>query len=230
MKSARWYVILSLSFCLWLLLFPPWAESGRVFISDEVGDHVATVSHSLGHRWWSSVPTHWEWSERDQQSFLVPNLAARIDYQQMLYEAAIVFVALALLFLLLSFLEMPARIRNWRNRDLKGTMTGVRLFSPNPPLPPNLADALTGKPLGTPLGASEQVAPSPEGAEQAFDAKAIAAAIIALVPPRPVLSTPLYAGGWEEFRDARAAELRGQPPRPIPNASSTPATPLEVRK
>lgn len=229
MKTARWYGILSLSYCLWLLLFPPWMESSRASLSDKLGTQVSTVSHSLGHNWRFSAPLHWQWGADVRQRFLVPNLAARIDYQRMLYEAAIVFVALALQFLLLSALEMPARIRNWRNRDLKGTMTSETLFR-NPPLPPNLADALTSKPLGTPLGASEQVAPSPEGAERAFDAKAIAGAIIASVPPRPVLSTPLYAGGWEEFRDARAAESRGQSPPPIPNASSTPATPTKVRK
>ena len=126
MKTARWYGILSLSFCRCLLLVPPWMESGRAFISDEVGDHVATVSHSLGHRWRFSVPSHWGWSERDQQSFLVPNLAARIDYQQMLDEATIGLVVFALLFLLLPALEMPARIENWRNREFKSTMTGVK--------------------------------------------------------------------------------------------------------
>jgi len=143
----------------------------------------------------------------------------------MLYEAAIGFVALALLFLLLSALEMPERIRNWRNRDLKGSKTGVRPLSPNPPPPPDLADALTAKPLGTPLTASEQVVPSPEGVERTFDAKALAAQIIASMPPRPVSPLPLHASGWEEFRDARAAELRGQPP-PFPSPiSPTPAPP-----
>jgi hypothetical protein len=240
MKTARWYGILCLSFFLWLLLFPPWMELSRAFLSDKLGTQVSTVCHSLGHHWRFSVPLHWQWRADVRQSFLVPNLAARIDYQRMLYEAAIGFVALALLFLLLSALEMPERIRNWRNRDLKGSKTGVRPLSPNPPPPPDLADALTAKPLGTPLTASEQVVPSPEGVERTFDAKALAAQIIASMPPRPVSPLPLHASGWEEFRDARAAELRGQPPtaRPeatvpppqTPTASSTLAIPTEVRR
>jgi len=31
MKTARWFGILYLSFCLWLLLFPPWMELSRAF-------------------------------------------------------------------------------------------------------------------------------------------------------------------------------------------------------
>jgi hypothetical protein len=98
MKTARWYGILCLSFCLWLLLFPPWMEryDSQSFLS-------------LGHHWRFSHPSHWEWRESAHQSFLVPNRWARIDYQQMLYEAAIGLVALALLFLLLPALEMPIR-------------------------------------------------------------------------------------------------------------------------
>jgi len=126
MKTARWYGILSLSFCLCLLLFPPWMESGRAFLSDKLGTQVSTVSHSLGHHWWFAVPLHWQWRADVRQSFLVPNLAAQIDYQQMLYEAAIGLVVFALLFLLLPALEMPARIGNWRNREFKSTITGVR--------------------------------------------------------------------------------------------------------
>jgi hypothetical protein len=97
MKTARWYGILYLSFCLWLLLFPPWLQ---FYGSD---------SQSLGHHWRFSHPLHREWRESAQQNFLVPNRWARIDYQQMLYEAAIGLVALALLFLLLPALEMPIR-------------------------------------------------------------------------------------------------------------------------
>ena len=126
MKTARRWGILSLSFCLCLLLFPPWMESGRAFLSDKLGSQVSTVSHSLGHHWRFAVPLHWQWRADVRQSFLVPNLAAQIDYQQMLYEAAIGLVVFALLFLLLPALEMPARIGNWRNREFKSTMTGVR--------------------------------------------------------------------------------------------------------
>jgi hypothetical protein len=97
MKTARWYGILYLSFCLWLLLFPPWIES------------YGSYSQSLGRHWRFSYPPYWQWREAQQQSFLVPNLRARIDYQQMLYEAAIGLVALALLFLLLPALEMLIR-------------------------------------------------------------------------------------------------------------------------
>ncbi|MDR3774549.1 MAG: hypothetical protein P4L26_14445 [Terracidiphilus sp.] len=125
MKTARWYGILYLAFLLWLLLFPPWMELNRTFLSDKLGTQVSTVSHSLGHYWRFSVPLHWQWRADVRQSFLVPNLAARIDYQQMLYEAAIIFVLLALFFLLLPALEMPTRIRNWRNRDLKRAVRGV---------------------------------------------------------------------------------------------------------
>jgi hypothetical protein len=99
MKTARWYGILYLSFCLWLLLFPPWMQS------------YTSYSYSLGHHWRFSHPLHWEWREYEQKSFLVPNWLARIDYQQMLYEAAIGLVALALLFLLLPALESRIRRR-----------------------------------------------------------------------------------------------------------------------
>jgi hypothetical protein len=97
MKTARWCGILCLSFCLWLLLFPPWMERD------------GSDSYSLGHHWRFSHPSHWAWQESAHQSFLVPNRWARIDYQQMLYEAAIGLVALALLFLLLPALEMSIR-------------------------------------------------------------------------------------------------------------------------
>ena len=142
MKTARWYGILYLSFCLWLLLFPPWVESNRTFLDDDLGGHISSVFHSLGHHWRFSVPLHWQWSDDTQRSSLVPNLAARIDYQQMQYEAVIGLVVLALVFLLLAALETPirritacakveislmgTRIRNWRSRDRKRTITGVR--------------------------------------------------------------------------------------------------------
>ncbi len=234
MKTARWFGILYLSFCLWLLLFPPWMWTEN--------HYAFTASYTLGNHWRFSVPSHWEWSEASQQSFLVPDrrMQTQIDYQLMQYEAVIGLLALALLFLLLPALGMPTRIRNWRNQARKGNVTGVGAFSPNPPPPPDLAAALTGKPPGTPLTASEQVVPSPEGVERTFDAKALAAQILASMPPRPVSPLPLHASGWEEFRDARAAELRGQPPpaRPeaavpppqTPTASSTLAIPTEVRR
>jgi hypothetical protein len=149
MKTARWYGILCLSFFLWLLLFPPWMESRRTYLEGRLGQFVsedevfpAVVSHPLGHHWRFSVPSHWEWSELDQQSFFVPNLGARIDHRLMLYEVVIGLVAIGLLSLLLPALVMPlrrmtayakveiilmeTRIRNWRNRDLRRTMTGVR--------------------------------------------------------------------------------------------------------
>ena len=84
-------------------------ELSRAFLSDKLGTQVSAVSHSLGHHWRFSIPSHWEWRASARQSFLVPNLAARIDYQQMLYEAAIVLVALSLVFLLHFALEMPFR-------------------------------------------------------------------------------------------------------------------------
>jgi len=105
MKTARWYGILYLSFCLWLLLFPPWMMRW------------GSYSHSLGRHW--SRPFHWDWNEYMRKSFFVPNLAARIDYQELLYEAAIGLVALALLFLLLPALEMPIRrIRQLRSSSV----------------------------------------------------------------------------------------------------------------
>jgi hypothetical protein len=107
--------------------------SGR-FIENNVGEHFHPYA-GIGHHWRFSVPLHWQWSYYEQKSSLVPNLKARIDYLQMVYEAAIGFVALALLFLLLPALEMPirkittctkveiilmgTRIRNWRNQHRK---------------------------------------------------------------------------------------------------------------
>jgi hypothetical protein len=95
---TRWYGILYLSLCLWLLLFPPWMLPYDV-----------SYSYSLGHHWRFFIPSHWEWRESAQKSFLVPVWRARIDYQQLLYEAAIGLVALALLFLLLPALEASIR-------------------------------------------------------------------------------------------------------------------------
>jgi multisubunit Na+/H+ antiporter MnhB subunit len=134
MKMARWYGILYLSFLLWMLLFPPWRELSGRFIENNVGEHFHPYA-GIGHHWRFSVPLHWQWSYYEQKSSLVPNLKARIDYLQMVYEAAIGFVALALLFLLLPALEMPirkittctkveiilmgTRIRNWRNQHRK---------------------------------------------------------------------------------------------------------------
>jgi hypothetical protein len=136
MKAVRWYGILCLSFFLWLLLFPPWMWTEH--------HYAFTASYSLGNHWRFSVPLHWEWSEAAQQSLLVPDrrMQTQIDYQLIQYEAVIGLVALALLFLLLPALEMPihrikafakveiilmgARIRNWRHRDRKRTIAGVR--------------------------------------------------------------------------------------------------------
>ena len=97
MKTARWYGILCLSFCLLLLLFPPWMES------------YGSYSNSLGHHWRFSIHYHWVWQEYEQKSSLEPNFRVRIDYQQMLYEAAIGLVTLALLLLLLPALEISIR-------------------------------------------------------------------------------------------------------------------------
>lgn len=97
MKTARWYGILYLSFCLCLLLFPPWMVS------------FGSYSYSLGLHWRFSHPFHWEWQESAHQSFFLPNQQARIDYQQMLYDAAIGLAALALLFLLVPALEVTIR-------------------------------------------------------------------------------------------------------------------------
>ena len=119
MKMARWYGILSLSFCLWLLLFPPWVWTEH--------HYALTATYSLGNHWRFNVPPHWEWSEAAQQSHLVPDrrMQTQVDYQLMQYEAVIGLVAVSLLFLLLPALEMPARIRNWRKRDLKREQMGV---------------------------------------------------------------------------------------------------------
>jgi predicted PurR-regulated permease PerM len=112
MKTARWCGIICLSFFLWLLLFPPWVETLSY------GNGVRM--NRLGQHWLFSVfPLHGWWR-------------AQIDYQLMLYEAVIAFVALALLFLLVPALEMPfrrvttcakvetilmrTRIRNWLRR------------------------------------------------------------------------------------------------------------------
>jgi len=142
MKTARWCGIFCLSFFLWLLLFPPWMELSELSYSDHIGERLNAYTSSLGHHWRFSVPYHWEWFQSDQQSFFVPNLDARIDYRQMLYEAVIGLVALALLFLLHPALEMAirkftacakveiilmgTRIRNWRHRDRKSSIAGVR--------------------------------------------------------------------------------------------------------
>jgi hypothetical protein len=138
MKTARWFRILYLSFVLWLLLFPPWMESryAELYYPDSV------LKYRLGHHWRFSEPLHWQWFPVEGRSFYVADSGARIDYRLMLYEAAIVVVALALLFVLLSALEMPirkivagakveisllrARVRNWRNRDLKRNIAGAR--------------------------------------------------------------------------------------------------------
>ncbi len=141
MKTARWCGIFCLSFFLWLLLFPPWMELSGRFIENNIGGLFHPYT-GLGHHWRFSVPLHWQWRASARQSFLVPNLAARIDYRLMLYEAAIGLVAFALLFLLLPSLEVPIRriaactkveiiligrrIRNWRNRERKRTISGVR--------------------------------------------------------------------------------------------------------
>jgi hypothetical protein len=132
MKTARWYGILYLAFLLWLLLFPPWMELREALPTDgiEAERTIPAVYHSLGHHWRFSVLLHqaYAWSQDTHAwgSFVVPNLKARIDYQLMFYEAAIGLVALSLLYLLLPALEMPTRIGNWRNREFKSTMTGVR--------------------------------------------------------------------------------------------------------
>jgi len=134
MKAARWFGIIYLSFLLWLLLFPPWVELQRTYLYGDEDRHASTVAHALGHHWRFSIPFRWEWSQGDQQSYFLPNLAARIDYRQMLYEAVTGLVALALLFLLLSVVKMPlrkmtvyakveiiliwARVRNWCRRVL----------------------------------------------------------------------------------------------------------------
>ena len=111
--------------------------SGR-FIENNIGGRFHPYT-SLGHHWRFSVPLYWQWSYYEQKPLLVPNLKARIDYQQMIYEAAIGLTALALLFLLFSALEMPirritacakveiilmgTRIQNWRHRDGKSSIT-----------------------------------------------------------------------------------------------------------
>lgn len=140
MKVVRWYGILYVSFLLWLLLFPPWMESDKAEVYDDLGWHVSTVSHGLGHHWRFSVPFHWEYWYGPQGSFFLPNLGARIDYRLMLYEAVIGLVAIGLLSLLLPALVMPVRkmiarakvefflvkthIRNWRFRNHNRTITG----------------------------------------------------------------------------------------------------------
>ena len=132
MKTARWYGILYLTFLLWLLLFPPWMELSEASYSYKIGERNNPDTSSLGHHWRFSVPSHWEWSQGDQQSFFVPNLDARIDYWKLLYEAVIGLVALALPFLLIPDLKLSirritactkveiilirTRIRNWRRR------------------------------------------------------------------------------------------------------------------
>jgi hypothetical protein len=84
-------------------------ELNRTLIHDDQGRRVDEVSHGLGHHWRFSVPLYWQWSYYEQKSSFVPNLKARIDYHEMLYEAVTGLVALALLFLLLPALAMPLR-------------------------------------------------------------------------------------------------------------------------
>jgi hypothetical protein len=126
MKTARWFGILSLSFCLWLLLFPPWTGLSPRLVNDDLGLHIVDAPLNLGHHYWRNPPPeHWQWSYADQKSSLVSYRQELIDYRLMLYEAAMGLGALALLFLLLPAIEMPTRIRNWRNQDLKRAVKGV---------------------------------------------------------------------------------------------------------
>ena len=107
-NGSKWFSTLCLIFFLWLLLFPPWMQLSGRFIGG--------LSHpriSLGHHWRFSPPLHWAWEwSQDAHAWQwswYPNLAAQIDYQQMLYEAVLGLVVLALLFLLVPTLRTPIR-------------------------------------------------------------------------------------------------------------------------
>lgn len=105
MKAARWYGVLSISFLLWLMLFPPWVDSAWA----EAYSPDSAVLHRLGHHWRFSVPLHWSWSESSRQSIFVSDWGARIDYRLMTYEAVVGLLAIALAFLFIRSLEGPAR-------------------------------------------------------------------------------------------------------------------------
>jgi len=80
MKALRAFGILILGFCLWILLFPPWAafEAALVQAPD------STSFHRLGH--------HWRFKQASR---------AVIDYRLMAYEIGIALVAFGLAILLL---------------------------------------------------------------------------------------------------------------------------------
>ena len=92
MKAFRIFGILSLSFCLWILLFPPWASVEFALI--QAPD--STSFHRLGHHWRFTAPMYWRWDSSVRTSSYVPNVGARIDYRLMAYEIAIGLVAVAL--------------------------------------------------------------------------------------------------------------------------------------
>ncbi len=97
MKALRAFAILSLGFCLWILLFPPWVDSENWLIWNPDSSSV----HRLGHHWRFSAPPRWQWSEQIRKSVPEPVWTARIDYRLLAYEIAIAVAALGLLVLLL---------------------------------------------------------------------------------------------------------------------------------
>ena len=99
MKTLRLFGVLSLGYCLWRLLFPPWIESEYVQIR-----YPDTLLHRLGHHWRFSAPMHWSWRFDTSTSIYVADWGAQIDYRLMAYEIVLGLVAIGFLVLLIVFL------------------------------------------------------------------------------------------------------------------------------
>lgn len=95
----RIYGVLSLGYCLWRLLFPPWIESEYVQIR-----YPDTLRYRLGHHWRFSAPMHWSWRFDTSTSIYVADWGARIDYRLMVYEIILGLVAIGFLVLLVGLL------------------------------------------------------------------------------------------------------------------------------
>lgn len=104
MKVLRIYGVLSLGWCLWEMLYPPWIRSGPW--AERYPD---TSLHRLGHHWRFTAPMYWSWNPWARTSSLVPDWGARIDYRLMAYEIVLALVAIGFALLLCQALQHPAR-------------------------------------------------------------------------------------------------------------------------